>query len=246
MSRPRIIRIAVRGQVVLIGATRGGVGIVGIATNAETLGCCRSFNRVLPFRWAAPCGSLVGKYADFFFRAGLDCIAAITFEAAGRLHRPLLRLRRCCAFYKHLSRPRSSRRAVRGQGVLSGATRGGVGIEGIATNAETCSVAMIGCCSQGGGIMIVAFARRYTSTRLQIPNAVAKPQGGIFVCSECAVLQSLVRALERVHGSLIHSVINVCPLRLIRFDIRLNGMSAGCVVVYGLIAATHVCPDVAR
>ena len=146
MSRPRIIRIAIRSQVILIGATRGCVGIVGIATNAETLGCCRFFNRALPLRRTAPCGSLVVKYADFIFLHG-PRLHRGPFLGGGRLHRPLLRLRRCCAFYKHLSRPRSRRRARRSQGILRGATRGGAGRAGRATNAETCPVSVIGCCS---------------------------------------------------------------------------------------------------
>ena len=69
------------------------------------------------------------------------------FLGGGRLHRPLLRLRRCCAIYKHLSRPRSMRNASRGQAVLNGATRGGEGSRGNAANAETSPVSVVGSCA---------------------------------------------------------------------------------------------------
>ena len=79
-------------------ATRA-ISIIRSATEADTLTCRRSFNQPFPFQW---CRSLC-----------LPCRETTGFLRGGRLHRPLLRLRRCFAFRKCSACRPCSRRPCR-------------------------------------------------------------------------------------------------------------------------------------
>lgn len=110
---------------------------IALAALPRTRRLCRYrfLNHPFPFQWAGPFACLVGRRMDL--------------KRGGRLHRPLLRLRRCFAFYveKHLSRPSTSSNTSGGQGRARNRARRSKGMSSIATNTEAGTVAVVRCCT---------------------------------------------------------------------------------------------------